>query len=446
MTPKQTLENIIELLKQDRKVGGLTGCVEQLSWMILLKLVEQSLPEAQYRIAQIIAKNDDELLQLVNHELFVYLLENVELSPLLSAFKAAENRIDSADALKRALVLVDSLKLDDESVLTEVAFNYEQLLANALQERSWLGAHFTPKPIVKAMIQVLSPKPFQAIYDPCAGGCGFLIETLDYIKTQNPSNEQQIAWVKRNGLLANEKYSQPYLLGVTNLALHGVISDNIKRTDALTLPNKGQNSFDIVVGSPPLGRLDRTNLYYHFEIESNTAELLFLQHFMASLKPGGKAAMLVSERVLFAQTKDFKAVKSKLLKEYNLHTILSLPPGALKPYSGVKTSVLFFKNDGPTESIWYYECQPEPAILSQEQLELSYLDHFVGSFNGRTTTEYSWAVDIKQLDSLDLTARNPHKAKLAELPTPQEILDKIRENDAKVNLLLDEVETLVKTG
>jgi len=182
----------------------------------------------------------------------------------------------------------------------------------------------------------------------------------------------------------------------------------------------------------------------NFPIQSNATELLFLQHFMKSLKTGGKAAIVVPEGVLFQTNSAFRQVKEELLEHFNLHTILSLPAGVFLPYSGVKTNVLFFERGGGTTETWFYECEPEKKLTKNKPLTDAHLAGFVDLYGKRTTTDHSWTVSADKLkQDYDLSAKNPAKQNDVEHLSPRKILELIQEKEAAVTNLLGEIDELL---
>lgn len=176
--------------------------------------------------------------------------------------------------------------------------------------------------------------------------------------------------------------------------------------------------------------------------------MLFLQHFMKTLKLGGKAAIVIPEGVLFQTNNAFRQVKQLLLEHFNLHTILSLPAGVFLPYSGVKTNVLFFERTGGTTDVWFYECEPAQKLTKNKPIKDEHLQEFVELFATRPTTAHSWTVSAEKLKTdYDLSAKNPAKQQDTQHLAPSDLLAQLRIKEAKVSELLDEIETLLaETG
>ena len=236
-------------------------------------------------------------------------------------------------------------------------------------------------------------------------------------------------------------------MGMMNMILHGIESPNLFRGNTLTQNIRDiqeKDRYDIILANPPFGGKEKSQIQQNFPIQSNATELLFLQHFMKTLKSGGKAAIVVPEGVLFQTNSAFKQVKQELLENFNLHTILSLPAGVFLPYSGVKTNVLFFERSGGTSEVWYYECDPEQKLTKNKPITDEHLKEFVELYNSRKPTDRSWTVSASKLaEDYDLSAKNPAKQKDAEHLAPNDILKQIRTKEKLVSGLLDEIEDLL---
>tara|TARA_R110002012_G_scaffold321828_1_gene551664 strand:- start:17884 stop:18603 length:720 start_codon:yes stop_codon:yes gene_type:complete len=236
-------------------------------------------------------------------------------------------------------------------------------------------------------------------------------------------------------------------MGMMNMILHGIESPNLFRGNTLTQNIRDiqeKDRYNIILANPPFGGKEKDQIQQNFPIKANATELLFLQHFMKTLKSGGKAAIVVPEGVLFQTNSAFKQVKQELLENFNLHTILSLPAGVFLPYSGVKTNVLFFERSGGTSDVWYYECEPEQKLTKNKPITDDHLKEFVELYNSRETTDRSWTVSASKLaEDYDLSAKNPAKQKDAEHLAPSDILKQIRTKEKQVSGLLDEIENLL---
>jgi type I restriction enzyme M protein len=184
-----------------------------------------------------------------------------------------------------------------------------------------------------------------------------------------------------------------------------------------------------------------------------------MQHFMKMLKLEGRAAIVVPEGVLFQTNNAFTKVKQTLLENYNVHTIVSLPAGVFLPYSGVKTNILYFDRKGATNNIWYYDVTPPYKLTKNKPITYEHIKEFVHLFHNpaeRNATNakikngspsgaevHDWTVNITDIKDYDLSAKNPHKVVEVIHQSPKELLTSIKQNDTKINTLMNQIENLI---
>jgi type I restriction enzyme M protein len=240
-------------------------------------------------------------------------------------------------------------------------------------------------------------------------------------------------------------------MGMMNMILHGIESPNLFKRNTLTVNIRDfqeSDRYNIILANPPFGGKEKSQIQQNFPIASNATELLFLQHFMKSLKQEGKAAIVIPEGVLFQTGNAFAKVKQELLENFNLHTILSLPAGVFLPYSGVKTNVIFFDRKGATSDIWYYECNPPYKLTKNKPIQFEHLQEFVKLFSKRSESQNSWLVKAETIieNNYDISAKNPNNQTDIEHLPPSEIIANIKKNDDVISKLMGEVESILKEG
>ena len=491
MSLQQKIDRITDILRRDDGISGAMHYTEQTSWVLFLKFLDDyesekedeavlsgkeyqpvldyehrwsnwACPKADNGKPDINkARTGDDLTNYVNNELFPYLKGFANAAATGAAadpksfsykigaiFQYLDNKIASGHTLREVLDIVDNLNFQSETDLFELSLVYEGLLQNMGDAGGYAGEFYTPRPVVRAMLQVIDPQAGQTIYDAAAGSCGFLVEAFEHLKAKrNELSTQQWDFIQRDTFFGFEKTSLAYVMGMMNMILHGIESPNLFRGNTLTQNIRDiqeKDRYDIILANPPFGGKEKSQIQQNFPIQSNATELLFLQHFMKTLKSGGKAAIVIPEGVLFQTNSAFKQVKQELLENFNLHTILSLPAGVFLPYSGVKTNVLFFERSGGTSDVWYYECELEQKLTKNKPITDEHLKEFVELYNSRETTERSWTVSASKLsEDYDLSAKNPAKQKDAEHLAPSDILKQIRTKEKLVSGLLDEIEDLL---
>ncbi|MHA2616647.1 MAG: HsdM family class I SAM-dependent methyltransferase, partial [bacterium JZ-2024 1] len=262
-----------------------------------------------------------------------------------------------------------------------------------------------------------------------------------------------------------EKKPIPALLGLMNMVLHGVTAPRILRKNTLE-ENIRQvtERYDVIMTNPPFGGTEGRHIQQNFPVQAQATELLFLQHIMKKLKPrdGARCGMVVPEGTLF-RGGAFAEVKRTLLEEFNLHTVVSLPPGTFAPYSDVKTALIFFERPGPTREIWYYEL-PLPEGLKKFSKGSPIQDeHFTEARKlwqawdayrkgqgprEACLSEHSWIVRVEEVKArgYDLTARNPNRKEAESLPPPMEIVASLLEREREIWGIVQELDELLSNN
>jgi len=487
MPLQQKIDRITDILRRDDGISGAMHYTEQTSWILFLKFLDdyeadkadeailsgkpyEPVLDKEHRWSKWACPKDangkldiqkaltgSDLTDYVNEQLFPYLKgfrQQAQVDPssfrykIGAIFEYLDNKIASGHTLREVLDIIDSLNFQSESELFELSLVYEGLLQNMGDAGGYAGEFYTPRALVRAMVKVIDPQPGHTVYDAAAGSCGFLIDAFEHLKRKKDKlNTEQWDFIQQKTFYGYEKTTLAYVMGMMNMILHGIESPNYYRQNTLTQNIRDiqeKDRYNTILANPPFGGKEKAQIQQNFPIQSNATELLFLQHFMKSLKSGGKAAIVVPEGVLFQTNSAFTQVKQALLEDFNLHTILSLPAGVFLPYSGVKTNVLFFERSGGTTETWYYECAPEQKLTKNKPLNDGHLEEFVKLYRQRSTTDRSWSVPVGQLtEDYDLSAKNPAKQVDAEHLTPQRILELIQEKEAAVTHLLGEIENLL---
>ena len=319
-------------------------------------------------------------------------------------FKGATNKINNAAILYRIVQMINNEKwvAMSSDVKGEI---YEGLLQkNAEDIKSGAGQYFTPRPLIKAMVECIAPEPMKTIADPCCGSGGFFLAAQSYIS--NPNNysldREQKEFLKDKTFYGNEIVGATFKTALMNLYLHNIgdiyTEAPVTFGDAL-LTDPGYR-VDYVLTNPPFGKkssITFTNedgeqededLVYNrqdFWTTSSNKQLNFIQHINTILKATGKAAVVLPDNVLF-EAGAGETIRKRLLQDFNLHTILRLPTGIFYA-QGVKANVLFFSKGQPTKEIWFYDYRTDiKHTLATNKLERHHLDDFVSCYNNRVET------------------------------------------------------------
>ncbi|MCW5858607.1 MAG: N-6 DNA methylase [Caldilineales bacterium] len=283
------------------------------------------------------------------------------------------------------------------------------------------GQFFTPREVVRAMVRAIDPQPDESIYDPCCGTGGFLVQCYEHVRQKQADSVGELppdSAIQPCHLYGREKENLIYPIALANLVLHGIDEPHIWHGNTLTgneiyggLFEHAPRRFDVIVTNPPFGGKESKVAQTQFAYKSSSTQLLFLQHVIDSLAPGGRCAIVVDEGILF-RTNDtaFVQTKRKLLDTCNLWCVISLPSGTfVNAGASIKTDILFFIKGELTEKIWYYDLS-DIKISKTEPLTA---EHFAGFFNlmpGLADSDRSWSITRGQIEknNYDLKAVNPH--------------------------------------
>lgn len=350
------------------------------------------------------------------------------------AFSYTEKtRIDTERNLLDILDRVHELTTEnmDETHMFPLSQVYEGLLQKMGEKNNDGGQFFTPRQIIKVMVQAVSPKVGQTVYDPCCGTGGFLAQAYSYMSTQ-AEKADDIEILKAATYYGREKEDLVYPIVLANLMLHGIDEPHIWHGNTLTgqevyggLFASAPALFDIVLTNPPFGGKEGKDAQTHFAYKTRATQVLFLQHVIDSLKPGGCCGIVMDEGTLFRTTENsFVQTKRKLLNECNLWCVLSLPAGVfINAGAASKTNLLFFTKGGPTRQVWYYDLS-DIHVTKKQQLTIEHFEEFFNLLPERASSEHSWRVPIEEIQAkdYDLKAVNPNRKVEEDTRTPEELL------------------------
>ncbi len=322
---------------------------------------------------------------------------------------------------------------------------YEGLLLKMGEKGNDGGQFFTPREIIRAMVRVIDPKIGETVYDPECGTGGFLAQSFEHMAGSNNSHitsPDQLETLKRRTFYGREKDNAIYPIALANLVLHNIDEPHIWHGNTLTgaetyggLLTEAPALFDVVLMNPPFGGREGKEAQTRFPYKTSATQVLFLQHVIDSLKPGGRCGIVLDEGVLFRTNETaFVQTKRKLLDECDLWCLLSLPSGTfVNAGAGVKANLLFFTKGGPTERTWYYDLS-DVKVGKKAPLTLAHFEEFFRLFPERAESEHSWTVTRHEIDAkkYDLKAVNPNARHQEDTRTPEELLDLIEAKGREV--------------
>ncbi|MCY0857552.1 HsdM family class I SAM-dependent methyltransferase [Cupriavidus sp. D39] len=277
--------------------------------------------------------------------------------------------------LAKVVDMLDHVPMEDRDTKGDL---YEYMLGK-IASAGQNGQFRTPRHIIKLMVELTAPSPSDIICDPASGTCGFLVAAGEYLRERHP-------WIFRDaaarehfhhGMFHGYDFDNTMLrIGSMNMALHGVDNPDIRYKDSLAQDHAGdEEKYSLILANPPFaGTLDYENTAKDLLaiVKTKKTELLFLALFLRLLKPGGRAAVIVPDGVLFGSTKAHKELRRMLVEEQKLDAVISLPSGAFKPYAGVSTAILVFTktNSGGTDHVWFYDMQADGWSLDDKRQPL----------------------------------------------------------------------------
>ena len=363
--------------------------------------------------------------------------------------------------LRDVVNLVDGIHFQSKDEIFTLAHLYESMLKEMRDAAGDSGEFYTPRPVVKLIVDRTKPRLGETVLDPACGTGGFLVEAYEYLKPLAKNSKDQIK-LQSETLYGVEKKPLPYLLGTMNLLLHGVENPNIRRDNALKNPLNEigeKDRFDVIVTNPPFGGEEEAGIQLNFpeSLRASETALLFMQFVMRSLKHGGRCGVVVPNGFLFGDGVSAR-IKEQLLRNFNLHTIIRLPNGVFAPYTGIPTNLLFFARSQPTTEIWFYEHSLPEGVKNYTKTRPMQFEEFaplIEWWDAREENEHAWKVRVddvlkydenKNLLSVNLDIKNPsRKDDLEHLP-PHELAESILAKEKQIAELMDEIKSLLAKG
>lgn len=456
------LWNFCDVLRDDGVSYG--DYVEQLTYLLFLKMdeemteigfQEESQVPDEYNWESLVAKDGEELES--HYRTALQELGN-QGGLLRVIFSKAQNRIQDPAKLRRLVLMIDDENWSgmDVDVKGEI---YEGLLQkNAEDVKSGAGQYFTPRPLIKGIVEAVQPEPGQTISDPASGTGGFFLSAHDYITENYQLDKQQKQFLQHDAFKGWEIVDNTARLCVMNLYLHGINGEESPIVVDDSLRSDPGDRFDLILTNPPFGKKSsvtvmssegeavKESLTYErddFWATTSNKQLNFLQHVKTLLNIGGTAAVVVPDNVLFEGGAG-ETVRRKLLNQFDVHTMLRLPTGIFYA-QGVKANVLFFdakpaQADPWTEDLWIYDLRTNKHFTrKRDPLTFDDLTDFIDCYNPENRHEREETERFKSYSYEELIERD--KANLdifwlkddsledvEDLPEPEVLAADITEN------------------
>jgi type I restriction enzyme M protein len=497
MTTAQQLGSIIKSARQImRKDKGLSGDLDRLpilTWVMFLKFLDDL---EQMRETEAVLEGGDfqpaivspyrwrdwaaveggitgtELIAFINQEqairpdgsegpgLFAYLrgLEGANggdrRDVIATVFKGLQNRMLNGYLLRDVIDKINGIHFNSSEEMHTLSRLYETMLREMRDAAGDSGEFYTPRPVVKFMVEALNPRLGEVVLDPACGTGGFLAESMSYLEQQCRTVENRET-LQNSTLYGGEAKPLPYLLAQMNLLLHGLEYPRIDPGNSLRFPLReigDRDRVDVILTNPPFGGEEEKGIRGNFPEDMQTAEtaLLFLQLIMRKLKrpgpgseTGGRAAVVVPNGTLFGDGVAAR-IKQTLLQDFNLRTIVRLPEGVFAPYTDIPANLLFFDRSRPTGAIWYYQIPPPEGrkkYTKTKPMEYAEFANCLQWWQAREENEYAWKIaadDVIKRDeegklvSVNLDIKNPHSLDALEYRAPEELVADMVEKERRV--------------
>jgi type I restriction enzyme M protein len=461
------IKNIQDIMWQDKGVNGDAIRIEQLIWMLFLKIFDDReknfelinpkyvspIPEKfRYRAWALDEEGitGDDLFNFVDKELFPTLRnltiteEDTSAFILKSIFSDTNNYMKNGTLIRKVFNKINEInfnKKDDRHTFGDI---YEGILKD-LQSAGSAGEFYTPRPLTKFVVEMVDPKFGEKVLDPACGTGGFLVNALEYMRRDVKSTQDEKKL--EENIHGVEFKPLPHMLAITNMMLH-----NAERRDLITLDDMLSHPYtawgpkdrvDVILANPPFGAkvVDGTELNFPTSFRTKSTAELFLYLFTHLLRDGGRAGIVLPDGSLFGDGVIAK-IREELLIKCNLHTIVRLPQGVFSPYAGVNTNLLFFTKGEPTQEVWYYQMKLPVGLRSYSKtraIKDGEFDVVKEWWGKRVHNESAWKVSIDDIKAKNwnLDFKNPHIVEGEVGLTSQELVKKILSSEIEVQKLLE---------
>ncbi len=482
---EQAFKNIDDILRKEAGCTTELDYTEQTSWLLFLKYLDDlerdktteakldgkkytNILDKPYQWETWAAPKDkdgkldhnkaltgDDLRDFVNGKLFPYLqkFKQKATGPNTLEYKIGEifgeikNKIQSGYNLREIIDRIDELRFRSQTEKHELSHLYEAKIKNMGNAGRNGGEYYTPRPLIRAIVQVVKPRIGERIYDGAVGSAGFLCESFVYMTAKPGLTTKDVKTLQERTFYGKEKKSLAYVIAIMNMILHGIEAPNIIHTNTLTenlADIQEKDRVDVVMANPPFGGKERKEVQQNFPIRTGETAFLFLQHLIKMLKAGGRGGVVIKNTFLSNTDNASVSLRKLLLESCNLHTVLDCPGGTFQG-AGVKTVVLFFEKGAPTRKIWYYQLDPGRNLGKTNPLNDDDLAEFVKLQKSFADSPKSWSVDAKTIDkeTFDLSVKNPNVGEETAHRSPQAIMEEIIALDAESAEVLANIKALL---
>ena len=472
------VKRLRDIMRNDAGINGDAQRIEQIAWMLFLKVYDAKEQDWEWddeNYQSIIpdacrwqnwaaddksgnAMTGDKLLDFVNNTLFPT-LKNLPVTadtPIKKAivqttFADANNYMKDGVLLRQVINVIDELDFSDYEESHAFGEIYETILKE-LQSAGSAGEFYTPRAVTDFMALVIKPQIGETMADFACGTGGFIVSWLKELKKQVKTTEDEEAY--SNSIYGIEKKQFPYMLCVTNLLLHGLDVPKVYHANTLlhdVLDYTEDNKVDVILMNPPYGGSEKADVKNHFpeDLASSETADLFMSVIMYRLKQNGRAAVILPDGFLFGTDNAKVNIKKKLLREFNLHTVIRMPGSVFSPYTSITTNILFFDNTHPTEETWFYRMDMPEGYKHFSKTKPMKLEHFqpvMDWWDNRQEINEDGFDRAKKFTAQQLTEElgynldqcgYPHEEE--EILAPMDLIHRYEEQRASLNAEIDRV-------
>jgi len=498
---RQELQSIVDQICNKLFAAGLANpldYIEQISYLFFLKMLEEwdnaNAQEAKLRsdkqFKSIFAGENEKFRWSEwthipdNTRMFKFVRD--EVFPFMANLPGTNENVrrffsDARFKIPDGVVLRDVVdKLRDISFIeldADIKGDLYEYLLNQISSSRKLGSFRTPRHIIRTIVQLVNPQIGETILDPACGTGGFLLGAYEWIKTCNsdPSNiienkngngqmikigpgdrltPTQWQFLQTDALTGFDVDASMVKIATMNLILHGLEKSRIIRRDSIagSPDDWDEQEYDVILSNPPFaGTINKERVKKSLPVQATDTTILFLGLMIKGLRQGGRAGVIVNEGVLFNRNRAAKELRRYLMDRRNLVAVVSLPGGVFQPYSGVKTSVLFFNNDGKkTSKVWFYDVRYDGLELATQRRptpDKNDLPDLIEKWKDKPDSERSWTATREQIEENDFilsaSAYRPIIEDRTKHRDPKEIFKEIRELNRQSQEQLKKIEEFI---
>lgn len=487
-TTEQRLLAIIKsarnIMRTDPGLNGDLDRVPQMAWLLFLKAFDdlesdreavesgysRLLPE-DLRWREWAGKDTltgDQLLKFVNGELLPGLRtlpgrggKRTLADVLHDVYQGVENRMRSGYQMRELLNVLNGIHFESADDIHTMARIYETLLREVRDAAGDSGEFYTPRPLIRFVVQRIAPKPDEIVLDPACGTGGFLVETLDHLRPALEGMGTEALGQAHENVRGMEKKPQAYMLGTMNLVLHEVDVPNVVLANALMLLNQDRSrasQVDVVMTNPPFGGAEEKSVRDMVAQKYRTSETawLFLITIIEKLRDGGRCGIIVPNGVLFEDNGAGRAIKEHLFTKCDLHTVVRLPDGVFAPYTDIPSNILFFDKGRPTKDVWFYQIPPPEGRKKYSKTRPMPDDAFAACTDwwggadrdGREPNDHAWKVPGAEIaaNGYNLDLRNPNAPDDLSHRPPEDLVKELITTEEQILDILRDLQGTLEEG